>query len=206
MAEADVLQQLKDLSDQYVIRDARKLYQLARSQGVDGATTALATEALRSDIARQTLRPPPRATGRSAAPGPNSTLQADVIDFSLNLPPTSDGNLYLAVAQDVFTCELRAVPLDSKNPEVDATATKLMVDSLREGETNHQFTLATDAGAQYSQLNLPGGAAHRVKDPKDSNSLGVIDAGIKNIKLGLATQASRKGGEFDTNCKSWQLA
>ena len=194
MAEAGVLQQLRNLADEFVVRDARKLYQLARSQGVDGATTALATEALRSDIARQTLRPPPRATGRSAAPRPNSTLQADLIDFSLSLPPTSEGNRYLAAAQDVFTRELRAVPLDSKNPEVVATATKLMVDNLREGETNDQFTLSTDAGAEYSQLNLPGGAAHKVKDPKDSNSLGVIDAGIKNIKLGLATQASRKGG------------
>ena len=34
----------------------------------DGATTALATEALRADVACQTLAVPPRALGRSAAP------------------------------------------------------------------------------------------------------------------------------------------
>ena len=44
MAEAggDVLQRLKDLAHEYFVRYARKLYQLARSQGVDDATTALA--------------------------------------------------------------------------------------------------------------------------------------------------------------------
>ena len=85
MAEAGggaLLQRLKDLADEFVVRDPRKLLQLARSQGVDGATTALAAQALRSDVARQVLAPPPRATGKSAAPRPDSTFQADLIDFS----------------------------------------------------------------------------------------------------------------------------
>ena len=51
--------------------------------------------------------------GKSAAPRPDSTLQADLIDFSLNLPPTKEGNRYLAVLSDVFTRELRAVPKSS---------------------------------------------------------------------------------------------
>ena len=194
-----MLQRLKDLADEFVVRDGRKLFQLARSQGVQGATTALAAQALRSDVGRQVLAPPPRATGKSAAPRPNSTIQADLIDFSLNLPPTSEGNRYLAVAQDVFTRELRAVPLDSKDPQSVAVATKLMVDNLREGETDNQFTISTDFGAEYSQLNLPGAAAHRVKDPSDRQGLAVIDTGIKTLKKDLATIAARKGGEFDKN-------
>ena len=96
-----ILAQLKDLADEFVVRDARKLLQLARSQGVDGGTTALAAQALRSDVARQVLAPPPRATGKSAAPRPDSTLQEDLIDFSLNLPPTKEGNRYLAVLSDI---------------------------------------------------------------------------------------------------------
>ena len=47
-----VLQQLKDLANEYVVRDARKLYQLARSNGIEGATNALAAQALRSDVGR----------------------------------------------------------------------------------------------------------------------------------------------------------
>ena len=192
-----VLQQLKDLADEFVVRDARKLFQLARSQGVQGATTALAAQALRPDVARQVLAPPPRATGRSAAPRPDSTLQADLIDFSLNLPPTQQGNRYLAVLSDVFTRELRAVPLPSKDPETVATALKPMVENLRDGKTDGNFTLSTDAGQEFSRLGLPEGAAHRTKAGKQD--IAVVDAGIKTLKKDLATVAARKGGEFDEN-------
>ena len=50
---ADVLQKLKDLADEYNIRDGRKLFQIAQRQGVEGATSALAQQALKSDIGRQ---------------------------------------------------------------------------------------------------------------------------------------------------------
>ena len=192
-----VLQRLRDLADEYVVRDARKLFQLARAQGVDGATTALAAQALRSDVARQVLAPPPRATGKSAAPRPDSTLQADLVDFSLNLPPTKEGNRYLAVLSDVFTRELRAVPLPSKDPETVATALRPMIENLRDGETDGNFTLSTDAGQEFSRLGLPEGAAHRIKAGKQDTA--VIDAGIKTLKKDLGTIAARKGGEFDEN-------
>ena len=91
MAEA-ILQRLRELGEEYNVRDPRKLLQIAQRQGVAGATTALAKEALALDVGRQTLRPPPRATGKAAATRPDSTLQADLIDFSNNLPPTSEGN------------------------------------------------------------------------------------------------------------------
>ena len=61
MAEA-VLQRLRELGDEYNLRDPRKLLQIAQRQGVAGATAALAKEALASDVGRQILRPPPRAT------------------------------------------------------------------------------------------------------------------------------------------------
>ena len=61
---ADVLQKLKDLAEEYNLRDARKLFQIAQMQGLAGATSALAQQALKSDIGRQILAPPPRATGR----------------------------------------------------------------------------------------------------------------------------------------------
>ena len=87
MAEAGILEQLRGIAGEYVLRDPRKLYQLARSQGIDGVTTDLARQALKPDVARQILAPLPRATGKSAATKPNNTIQADLIDFSLNLPP-----------------------------------------------------------------------------------------------------------------------
>ena len=115
MAEA-VLRRLRELGDEYSLRDPRKLLQIAQRQGVAGATTALAKEALAPDVGRQILRPPPRDTGKAAATRPDSTLQADLIDFSNNLPPTSQGNRYAVVLGDVFTRELRAIPVASKDP------------------------------------------------------------------------------------------
>ena len=51
---------------------------------MDGVTTALAQEAVKGDVARQVLAPPPRGTGKSADEGANQRLQADLIDFSNN--------------------------------------------------------------------------------------------------------------------------
>ena len=58
MAEA-VLQRLRELGDQYNLRDPRKLFQIAERQGVAGASQALAKEALAPDVGRQVLAPPP---------------------------------------------------------------------------------------------------------------------------------------------------
>ena len=91
-------------------------FQIAQRQGVAGASQALAKEALAPDVGRQILAPPPRATGRAAATRPDSTLQADLIDFSLNLPPTSEGNRYAVVLGVSFARELRVVPVASKDP------------------------------------------------------------------------------------------
>ena len=92
MAEA-VLRRLRELVDEYNLRDPRKLLQVAQRQGV-AVSAKLAKEALAPDIGRQILHPPPRATGKAAATRPDSTLQADLIDFSNNLPPPSEGNRY----------------------------------------------------------------------------------------------------------------
>ena len=143
MAEA-ILQRLRSLGEEYNLRDSRKLLQVAQRQGVAGATAALAKEALAADIGRQILRPPPRATGRAAATRPDSALQADLIDFSNNLPPTSEGNRYAVVLGDVFTRELRAVPVPSKDTATVARVLKPMIANLTEGDRN--YTLSTDGG------------------------------------------------------------
>ena len=156
MAQA-ILQRLRELGDEYNLRDPRKLLQIAQRQGI-AATSKLATEALAGDVGRQVLRPPPRATGKAAATRPDSALQADLIDFSNNLPPTSDGNRYAIVLSDVFTRELRAVPVPSKDPATVARVLKPMLANLTEGGQN--FTLSTDQGPEFTRLDLPAEAAH----------------------------------------------
>ena len=185
MAEA-VLRRLRELGDEYNLRDPRKLLQIAQRQGVAGAITALAKEALAPDVGRQIMRPPPRATGKAAATRPDSALQADLIDFANNLPPTSDGNRYAVVLGDVFTRELLAVPVPSKDPATVARVLKPMIQNLTEGDKN--FTLSTDGGAEFTCLDLLEQAAHRLKAGKQD--LAVIDRGIQNLKKGLASKAA----------------
>ena len=186
MAQA-ILQRLRDLGDEYNLRDPRKLLQIAQRQGI-AATSKLATEALAGDVGRQVLRPPPRATGKAAATRPDSTLQADLIDFSNNLPPTSKGNRYAVVLSDVFTRELRTAAVPSKDPETVAAVLKPMITNLTDGDQN--YTLSTDKGAEFTRLDLPAEAAHRLKAGKQD--LAVIDRGIQTLKKGLASKTAKQ--------------
>ena len=79
------MEALKDLADDFNVRDPRKLCRLARQRDLD-VTQAMAFEALKADVGRQVQAPRPRALGKSAAEGPNDRLQADLIDFSQNTP------------------------------------------------------------------------------------------------------------------------
>ena len=75
------MEALRDLADDFNVRDPRKLYRRQRDLDV---TQAMGFEALKADVGRQVQAPRPRALGKSAAEGPNDRLQADLIDFSHN--------------------------------------------------------------------------------------------------------------------------
>ena len=65
------------------IRNPAKLLQAARSS-VPGASLRLATLALEDIASKQVLAPAYRSTGKSASEGPNTWIQADLIDMSQN--------------------------------------------------------------------------------------------------------------------------
>ena len=75
------MEALRDLADDFNVRDPQKLYRLARQRVLD-VTQAMAFEALKADVGRQVQAPRPRALGKSAAEGPNDWLAG--IDFSQN--------------------------------------------------------------------------------------------------------------------------
>ena len=82
MAEEAALDLLRRLASDFNVRDAWKLYQIAKCEFSDqpAVTVNRARDALRGDVARQVLASKPRSLGKSAA-GPNDRLQADLIDF-----------------------------------------------------------------------------------------------------------------------------
>ena len=63
------MEALRDLADDFNVRDPRKLYRLARQRDLD-VTQAMAFEALKADVGRQVQAPQAfrlRALGKSAA-------------------------------------------------------------------------------------------------------------------------------------------
>ena len=121
MAEEAALDLLRRLASDFNVRDARKLYQIAKREFPDqpAVTVNRARDALRRDVARQALAPKPRSLGKSAAEGPNDRLQADLIDFSQN---TRSAKKYGLVVTDVFTRESVTRALPNKNADTVARA------------------------------------------------------------------------------------
>ena len=159
------MEALRDLADDFNVRDPRKLYQLARQRDLD-VTQAMAFEALKADVGRQVQAPRPRALGKSAAEGPNDRLQADLIDFSQN---TRGKTKYGLVVMDVFTREAAVEPLQNKNAETVGRATKRAARELTGDDGN--FVVTTDLGNEFATLDreLPAEAVHRTKRPEDRN-------------------------------------
>ena len=186
------MEALRDLADDFNVRDPRKLYQLARQRDLD-VTQAMAFEALKADVGRQVQAPRPRALGKSAAEGPNDRLQADLIDFSQN---TRGKTKYGLVVMDVFTREAAVEPLQNKNAETVGRATKRAARELTGDDGN--FVVTTDLGNEFATLDreLPADAVHRTKRPEDRNAIAVVDRGIQTLKKDLATRVARKGGQW----------
>ena len=130
------MEALRDLADDFNVRDPQKLYRLARQRDLD-VTQAMAFEALKADVGRQVQAPRPRALGKSAAEGPNDRLQADLIDFSQN---TRGKTKYGLVVMDVFTREAAVKPLSAEQER-------------RDGRPGHQ---ACHAGADGGRQELRG--------------------------------------------------
>ena len=175
---------LRDLADDFNVRDPRKLYRLARQRDLD-VTQAMAFEALKADVGRQ-VQAPRRALGKSAAEGPNR-LQVDLIDFSQN---TWGKTKYGLV---VHPGGRRGTSAEQER---------------RDGGPRHQARRAgADGGrrelrgydrpgqrVRHAGRKLPAEAVHRTKRPEDRNAIAVVDRGIQTLKKDLATRVARKGG------------
>mgnify|MGYP000650837130 CR=1 FL=1 len=121
------IEELKNLADDFNVRDARKLYQMAKARGMD-MTRAQAREALASEVARQVFKQLNRTQGKSAAEQPNDRFQVDLVDFSANAKASS-GNKFIVLATDVFTREtegkavlLAPLAIDTYAPDVNYNA------------------------------------------------------------------------------------
>ena len=138
------MEALRDLANDFNVRDPQKLYRLARQRDLD-VTQAMAFKALKADVGRQAPRP------RAGQVGPNDRLQADLIDFSQN---TRGKTKYGLVVMDVFTREAAVEPLQNKNAK--RAARELTGD-------DGNFVVTTDLGNEFATLDRELPEVHRTK-------------------------------------------
>ncbi len=195
MAE-QVVEALKELADELNIRNPRTLVAAARRREYQDVTEALAREALRKDVARQVLAPKPKSIGKSAAEGPNTRLQADLIDLSKNARAES-GAKYALLLTDVFTREVAAADLKTKRPEEVNNALAGALGSLVDDKQD--IVLTVDAGKEWAQAEevIEDGVLKQ-KDPRDRQGMAVVDRAMQTIKKDLAARAAQ-----GKNVKDW---
>ena len=193
------MEDLRALAENKNIRDPRKLYQYARSQGQE-VTVKQATEALRNSTSRQLLAPPTRYQGHFASSGPGDSLQLDLIDFGAR---NKKQGQFALVGADVYTRRLAIEPLKTKSAQevYDQTA-----NVLEELHAKDNAVITTDAGKEWAQVSrdYSENLIHRSKDVRDANGIAVVDAGIKSIKRDLASEVGKERGENgETTLRKW---
>ena len=182
---------LKAKARELRIRNPAKLLQATRN--VPGANLRLAKLALEDSASKQVLAPAYRATGKSAAEGPNERLQADLIDMSQN---TRTKERFALMISDVYSREVRAKTLTNKRPDTVNAAMQELLPTLVEDNTN--FALTTDSGREFSRLEeggIPADAVHRAK--KGQQDISILDRAMQTVKQDSAAAVA------DGDAKNW---
>ena len=181
---------------EYGVRSAPKLLQLARKIGAP-ATLEECKTALSTNVAAQTLGPPPRSLGKSAATGPGNQLQADLMDF--NQMGQNQEHKYALEVADVFTRKAYTQALKSKSATDVAVAMRALLRQIPHHGDN--AVLSTDKGREFSDFDrvLPGSAV--LKHKQTINDLSVVDRQMQSIKKGLEDRAQNYGEPWASSLK-----
>ena len=161
-----------------------KLFIAARRAGL-AVTKTQVIEWNRRQGARQIFEPVVPSSGKTAAEGPDERYQGDLLDFTAEAK-VEGGHRYALALCNVFTRELYARPLKTKDPASVAPVLEAMVHALPAKPT----FLLTDQGAEFKgpadAMLQRLGVIHRDKSPLDKNGLAVLDRAIQNLKGRLA--------------------
>ena len=153
--------------------------------GLSQATlTNLAREALQTKASKQILQFPQESTSGGAvhATHKNHVWQADTASMF------TFGGGYFIIAVDVFTRFTRAVPTSGTSA---AEARRVFL-----GWPKCEI-LDTDGGPEwqgvFKEFLQTAGIQHRVKDPKDTNALSVVDRKIQQVKTAISQRWIEEG-------------
>ena len=179
---------LRRLAMEYGVRSPQKLLQLARKIGAP-AMLEESKAALSTNVAAQTLGPPPRSLGKSAATGPGKQLQADLMDF--NQMGYNQEHKYALQVADVFTRKAYTEPLKSKSATDVAIAMKGILKQIPQNGAN--AVLTTDKGREFSDFDRVLPASAVLKHKQTINDISVVDRQMQSLKKGLEDRAQNFG-------------
>ena len=178
------IEELRQLALDKNIRDARKLYQVAKIQEIRDVTQAMASKALESSVARQVLAPPSKYQGHFASSRPGQDIQADLIDFSKNTSKKIE-HRYAVVGADVYTRKVAIQPVKTKSAATVQGAMRRILHDLdadEDDEDRRPALIRTDQGKEFSSIAEASRDIHQQRDLRDTNGLGIVDRAIQSIK------------------------
>ena len=190
------MERLRELARKLGNPGEAKLYTAARKRGIP-VTRSQIKQYLAQRQERQIFRPLPRL-GTTGASSLDEKWQMDLIEFRTN---PSKGFKYILVLIEISSRQVWAEPCKDKTPDAVEPVLRRMLASL----PKQPAVKFSDAGNEYVgavQAMLDAKSIiRRVKDPQDTNALGVIDRAIQNIKTRLAESLSAEPGEWSVRLR-----
>ena len=169
-----------------------KLLAAAQREGL-GVKRAGVDAFIKKQETRQVFAPAPRSDGKVTSSSLDGRWQIDLIDFKQLDATKNDGHKNVLVITDVFSRFTWAVPLKDKSQlSVTAAFTGILTSSGRT-PTEVDSDGGAEFGGVFDKLLLERGIAHRTKNPKQVNSLAVVDATIKKLKDTLKQEMAEAG-------------
>jgi hypothetical protein len=169
-----------------------KLFAATQRAGL-GVRRAAVDAFIKKQETRQIFAPAPKSDGKVTSNTLDGRWQIDLIDFKQLDATKNDGHKNVLVATDVFSRFVWAVPLKDKSQNTVTTAFRgIMASSGR-----RPAEVDSDGGAEFSgvfdKLMVEKGIAHRTKNPKQVNSLAIVDATIKKLKDTIKQEMAEAG-------------
>ena len=188
---------MKELSDRLGTPGADKLYIAAKQRGLN-VTKKQVRDFSRRIGERQIYRPVQRAEGKTASEDIDSRFQMDLIDLHTDaaFDKTTGGvNKYILILINVFTREVYARPMASKEP---ATVSRELEAIIDRDLPQDPKVISSDNGNEFlgpvSKMLERKKIVQRFKAVGDVNALGVVDKAIQTIKKTMARLMSQEGG------------
>jgi hypothetical protein len=191
------MERLRELAKRLGNPGEAKLFTAARKRGI-AVTRNQIKQFLAQRPERQIFKPLPRSQGTTGAEDLDVQFQMDLIEFRT---APSRGFKYILVLIEVFSRQVWAAPCKDKTPDTVEPVLRRLLASL----PKKPAVIFSDAGNEFVgavQAMLDAKSIiRRVKDPQDTNALGVIDRAIQNLKGRLAESLSAEPGEWSTRIK-----